>query len=57
MSSIDKDVINHVRVSSPDIVISNEGGYIVGQIRGQEVFRLRDRIGYLNDRESAVIVD
>ena len=55
MSSIDKDVINHVRVSSPDIVISNEGGYIVGQIRGQEVFRLRDRIGYLNDRERAVI--
>lgn len=55
MSSIDKGVTSTVQSMGRNVTVSHMGNYIVGQINGEEVFRIADRYGYINDSERAQI--
>lgn len=55
MSSIDKYVEQCAKSINSRTQVRHEGEYLVGRIDGQEVFRMRDRYGYINDDEKSIV--
>lgn len=55
MSSIDKGIEQTVRRTGRNIRITRRGNYIVGLIKGEQIFSIKDRYGYINESEIAEI--